>query len=566
MTNTSFMSYYLKLRLLYEMKNVKVMIIGLDGATWDLIKPWADEGKLPTFKKLMESGVWGNLESITMPAWASMVTGKNPGKIGAIHFLMREKYGYDFKPVRLNIDRMNPLWKMLNVYGKTTNLFYIPTILPNLRELKGMYIPGEFVFVDEELYHPPGVKTLIERFGLNEMPPDFKRMNTVEYIEWWRKNVIKHLRLILFFLNNIKDWDFLMYVIYSTDHLSHLFWKYIDRTHPYYEEKQELSEAILRYYKSLDVMLNRIVRLCESKGTFLFLVSDHGHGPLRKRVNLNRWLQLQGYLSVRVESKNLHKSISEIVKLKILSSSFVRSKLIHKLFRKFSKIKCFIKLFLSTKLSVSSGAIDWAHTVAYFSGYNGININLKGREPKGIVNLKNYEKLRNELINKLKTLKDPETNKNVVQRVWKREEIYHGEFVDRLPDILIEYTNVSEYESVFTFSDTIIRRELFYRPEDPPVCSAHTYNGILLVYGPEIKKGEKIWGAKIYDIVPTVLHIFGLPIPNDIDGRVLMEIFEEDSEFAKRKINYVNSSYYDKIMERQKLRAMIRKLKRESKI
>jgi len=94
----------------------------------------------------------------------------------------------------------------------------------------------------------------------------------------------------------------------------------------------------------------------------------------------------------------------------------------------------------------------------------------------------------------------------------------------------------------------------------------HRLNGIFLAYGPGIKKGYKIEGAKIYDIAPTILHIFDLPIPNDMDGRVLMEIFEPDSEFAKRKPVYVDPRYYEKEQEDEKLKKAIKNLKIRGKI
>ena len=145
----------------------RVLVIGLDGATWDLINPLAYKGVLPTFKKLMENGVWGVLKScippITIPAWACMMTGKNPGKIGTIHFLMRAEDSYEFKPVKLHLESLNPIWKLLNSYGRKVNLFYVPSIIPKLSEFNGMYVPGEFVFSGVSP-HPPEVKELIKRF------------------------------------------------------------------------------------------------------------------------------------------------------------------------------------------------------------------------------------------------------------------------------------------------------------------------------------------------------------------------------------------------------------------
>jgi len=547
----------------------KVLIIGLDGATWDLIKPWVDEGKLPTFRKLIENGVWGNLEStipyITLPAWISLVTGKNPGKIGYVHFFMRDKNSYNFTLVKPRVDRLNPIWKLLKL-GKDIKSFIlkIPTIPRD--EYIDVYLKGEFVFEDVPMTEVE--RELFERIKKEKMPP---ARHDSKYILWHAEQAKKELDLIKYIIENDTryKWDLLFYVLYDLDHLCHLFWKFIDKRHPRYIPNKNIYESILNYLQVLDSKLDEITKICEKKDIIVLVVSDHGHGPLRKRINLNKWLIDNGYmkLSKPILNKNYGRCILLLqnILVNILVKQLRSLKIFYKVYQKLpNKVKEYLLKRVQPKLVVKTDMIDWKNTKAYFSGYNGININLKGREPEGIVDDKEeYKRLISEIIKKLKTLKDPETGRPVIKNVWMKYELYTGPFVENLPDIIIEYSGESEYESVLGFNEQyLINKPLFYIPD---VSSAHKRNGIFIAYGPGIKKGYRV-DVKIYDIAPTILHIFGLPIPNDMDGKVLMEIFEPDSEFARRKPKYVNPSYYDKKSEAEKLKKVVKSLKLQSKI
>ena len=541
---------------------VKVLVIGFDGATWDLIKPWAEEGKLPTFKKLIENGTWGYLEStipyITLPAWISMMTGKNPGKIGYVHFFMRDKASYNFKFVRPRAEPLNPIWKLLKVgANKTSFVLKIPTV-PRDRYMD-IYLKGEFVF--EDVVITEREKELLKIVQKSSIPP---AKHNKEYILWHANQAEKELDLIKYLVENDQKykWDFLISVIYSTDHLSHLFWKFVDKNHPNYTQNKDIQEAMIKYYSVLDSKLDEIIRICREKDIIVFIVSDHGHGPLRKRVNLNKWLIENGYMKLL---KPATKEQNTRVLLQKLATKMRTWKISYKLYQRLPEwIKEYLRKKLQPHLDVKTENIDWKHTKAYFSGYNGININLKGREPEGIVDREEYESLVSEITEKLKTLKDPETGTSIIKNVWRKYELYIGNFVENLPDIIIEYAGESEYESVLGFNEQyLVNKPLFYTAD---VSSAHKRNGIFLAYGPGIKKGHKIENAKIYDITPTILHIFGLPIPTDMDGKVLTEIFDKNSEFAKKKVRYVDPSYYEKTQEDKKLKKAIKNLKLKGKI
>jgi predicted AlkP superfamily phosphohydrolase/phosphomutase len=523
-----------------------------------------NEEKLPTIAKLMKNGVWGELGScmppITMPAWACMFTGKNPGKIGSVYFLMRDLYSYNFKPVKLNIDKLNPIWKILNKFNKKSNLFYIPTILPSLEELNGLYIPGNFVVGN--ILPSPKLKKIIEKYKLDEAIP---KLNNVSLIQWWKENTKKHFDLISHFLNQSDNWDLLIHVIYSNDRISHLFWKYIDPDHPDFKEDKNIYNEFLNYYRIFGKCLSKIIKKCELNNINLFIVSDHGHGPRRKRLCLNKWLLDNDYLYINKSKFVIKNNWRNYFKQLIIDNRITKSKFIYEFIKKNPKLRIFFQSFFEKK-DINTNIIKWDNTKAYFSGYNGININMKGREPLGIVTKNNYDNVRNNLIRDLKKIKDTEAKQNVIKNIWKREELYHGKYINKLPDIIIEYKNTSEYESVLTYNDSLIKKSLFYRTNNPPSYSSHTLNGIFLAYGPDIcKLGKKISNIKIYDIAPTILYLFDLPIPKDIDGKVIKTIFDTTKKIYKKPPKFVSPFFYKNSSIKENIKPKIKKIRKKIK-
>jgi len=167
------------------------------------------------------------------------------------------------------------------------------------------------------------------------------------------------------------------------------------------------------------------------------------------------------------------------------------------------------------------------------------------------------DSLKEEIIKKLESLKDPDTGERVIEKVFRKEEIYQGKFINKAPDLVI--LPKKGYSLIHKLSDVPIRNPQFKKAD-------HALNGIFLAHGQDIKHGVKIENARIYDIAPTILHIFNLPIPEDIDGKVLKEIFEENSEFAKRKIQYVDTTGYKKLMGNERLKDIVKDLKLKGKI
>ena len=294
-----------------------------------------------------------------------------------------------------------------------------------------------------------------------------------------------------------------------------------------------------------------------NKDTNIFIVSDHGFGPVEYQFNMNEWLIKEGYLKLinqKNKNGNILLSIANSTKKMGLSS----------LARKILKVLP-LKLSGSIKDSLANSKfenldIDWKNTKAFaYSVCGTIWLNIRERESEGLLNPSEYDKVRDEIIWKLKNLKINGQKGNI--QVFKKEEIYpKAELGDSLPDLVLLPTD----DGIHTSSSDIGFGEIFTKSNGG---GNHRLKGIFLAYGKDIKKGYKIEGAKIYDIAPTILHLFGLPIPNNMDGRVLTEIFEPDSELKKEKPVYVDLSYFDKKNdEKMKLRTKIKQLKIKGKI
>ncbi|RLI97343.1 MAG: hypothetical protein DRP00_04135 [Candidatus Aenigmatarchaeota archaeon] len=209
---------------------------------------------------------------------------------------------------------------------------------------------------------------------------------------------------------------------------------------------------------------------------------------------------------------------------------------------------------INIQLPKTKKAIDWKRTKAFFSSSIGpsaaIEINMEDREPEGIVKREEYNKIRELIIRELLRVRDPESGRNIVQDAFRREDIYHGPYVSEAPDIIFLTHNLEYIATDRIYGDSLVSE---------PVRKGrgtHRMNGIFIAYGPDIKDtGEDIGRARIVDLTPTILHMFNLEIPEDMDGKVLTNIFKPNSPIAKRPIKY------RKITEKERLRERIREVK-----
>jgi predicted AlkP superfamily phosphohydrolase/phosphomutase len=536
---------YSKVLILNKSKNngsptnpKRVLIFSIDGAAWEIIDYLIQQGKLPNFKRIMKEGAYGNLQSVnpptTCPAWATMFTGKRPDNLEVFHFFTPTT-DYNLKLSKLYWKKWRPVWDIFSEKGKFGCVFNVPTT--TAYKINGYFISGPIWGETESLLaYPPKFDEELKKSGY-QIRTDLNNKVSGDkvYVEEVKRITKKKFQIMFnYFQKN--DWDFFIMAFYYCDQLQHLFWSDFD--------KKQVNTAIFDHYELLDDFLGRIIEKLP-KNAVLFITSDHGHTGVNRGINLNAWLYRKGFLELKDNYViNKANKISKSTTNGLLKSLYFFSQVISKsLYYPKLREKEFsnkVQLKLKSSIAVAENKfalrnplhdyVDWNRTKAYSTIFNTFFINLKNREIHGTVQKKNYKTVRKNIVDELRKFRDPINNQRIINKIWVKEEIYPNSTNLFFPDIYIQLNK--GYRNFV--SDLYDPTEIFVEVQG---STEHSLNGIFLAYGPEIRAGKKIENAKLEDIVPTILHLFQYSIPNDIDGRVLTEIFEPDSDAGTREIS-----------------------------
>ncbi len=529
----------------------RLMVIGLDGATFDIITPMVKAGRLPTLAKLMSEGAWGNLRStilpVTPPAWSSFMTGKNPGKHGVFGFFTNKPDTYETELTTSLSIKAKKIWDYLDENEKVC-LIDIPLTYPP-QAINGHMISGLPVPSEESIFtYPPELHTeLIREIGdyvidkQLRMLAKGRNMDALKHLYAYtemRFNAMKYL------LKSKGPFDFFMLVLRGTDFIGHAAFKYFDKDyakkHP--GECDKFGDMIYQFYEKVDSYLAEILQL-KGDDCNLLVMSDHGMGQLKKFFYINRWLRQETFLELKkypkirkigygLKKKKLRNILEKngLSFFKVLTPGFLQKLNIY---------------YVSLHEKHPSSVINWKKTRAYanLTWTDGIlKINLKGREKEGGVEQKDYDNVCNELVLKLKNIVDPETGEKIMEAVHRRDEIYSGPYTKDSPDIIALTRDINYAYRVSIYGD-----ELFETPQDPEPAT-HRMNGICIMNGPDIKNGIKLNGTSIMDLAPTILYLMGHKIPEDMDGKIITEAINED--FVKSTpVVFVKSTDDEKVMQ-----------------
>ncbi len=514
----------------------RVFVLGVDGAPLPLVRRWAQEGHLPTFQRLLSEGAYGNLESVfpplTAPAWTSFLTGRNPGKHGVGDWYVTTPGSYRLRPVDSTQIRSSTIWNEVGEGGKKSVCLGLPMNYP-LPDVDGIIVAGLESPGGGCAAFPESVEAEVLRVA-----PDFRTRLREAYRPGRSEAVVKDLlslvdiqcQLAQHFLRTA-EWDLFVVQQQAPDWAMHFFWHCMDPEHPRYTaaEARRYGDSILSVFKRIDQGFAKIMESLPPD-TDVIVLSDHGFGPLDKFVYLNIWLMSLGLLQLKRDPFTRVKRL--LFNLGVTPSALYqfaeRTGLNKFAFRagKESRYKILSRFFLS------QDSIDWPSTKAYSIGNIGqIYVNLRGREPQGSVEPgEQYEAVRDEIMTSALAWKDPDNGMNVISRAERKENIYSGPYIDELPDVLLfprefryQGAGLSEFMSNRVMGHTFA------------FTGGHRMDGLLLTWGPHIQ-ARQIEGARITDIAPTILHLLGLPVPSDMDGRALLECLDEGvSQSVERK-------------------------------
>ena len=518
----------------------KVFSIGLDGGTFDLMDPWLDEGHLPNIQRLIERGTRASLRSVILPftpqAWGSFMTGMNPGNHGVFGFKEKEEGRYSFQFVNNKSIRSRTLWKYLSDHGKKAILVNIPMTYPP-ESIEGIIVGGmDSPGVDSDFTYPSDIKSEILALekeyvihlhvGAGYLDSDKKRRKAVGAL---LHMVASREKVILHFMDKY-PWDFFAVNFSAIDQVQHHFWKYLERDN-------EFQEIILKIYKRVDEAVGRI---CEkvSPQTTVYMMSDHGAGPASPYVIfIDEWLKEQGLLQFR-KAFSVRGLAMRMVKSALTAfSQKLSSEIKDHLMRWFPGMR------VRSQGYVRRALIDWPNTRAYSGEHpSTLRINLKGRDAQGVVEPGDYEGLRRELIERLESLRHPQTGEILIERVYRREDLYHGDFLQAAPDLIIHPKDFAHQIKGGPFSNPHYRQVISTKdPKEFFVNGVHRLNGIFAAAGPGIRKGHCVDSLEIIDLFPTMLYSLGMAVPKSVDGKVAEGIFEED-HLSAYPIGYCDDS------------------------
>lgn len=501
-----------------------LLVIGLDGATLDLVEPWARAGRLPNLARLMNDGAWGPLRSTlppaTFPAWTSLTTGLNPGRHGVLDFTERVPGTYRVRFVNGSRRRVPALWTRLSAAGRRVAVITVPATYPP-EPVAGVMVSGWdtplTTEIDGSFVYPRALHDDIRRL-IGRLPfADFQEISTGA---GWHARALASLmdgiRRRTTLVTNVlrrERWDACMVVYGESDTVAHHFWRFHDPTSPRHEASPHAS-AIRDVYTALDEAVGALCAAAPPDAA-IAVVSDHGSGGAGDRaVYLNRRLAECGLLRFR----RIGAGAARAARAWALRAVPLRAQA--------AVLRRAPGMAGRLEGQARLGNIDWSGTEAFseeLDYHPGVWLNLAGRDPEGIVAAARVDEVRARIARALADWRHDDGTP-VVARVWRREEVYHGPYADGAPDLLLELADVAGYSPSCLRSDgpgPSIRRLApaeFGAGKGSGMNGAHRRDGLCLLAGTGVARAGRIPHADITDVLPTLLALGGLPIPEGLDG------------------------------------------------
>lgn len=468
-----------------------VIVVGIDGASPDLLGWLFEDGLLPNLQRIRQQGVSGTLLStrhpITPAAWTSMITGLNPGSHGLFDFKRRVPGGLDVEFTKGRDRDGTTIWHILSESGHTVGTFNMPMSFPPER-VNGFWVSGmDTPSKHQHFAEPRTLAPWLERqtggyqIDVAQTPADTEETYADKVLLLQEKQRVAFESLLTRYQP-----DACMGVFVAPDRLQHAFWKYIDPREAAFHtaEAGPIRQKFIRCYTDIDDFLGRLLtEHVHERGATLMIVSDHGFGPLHKDVYLNQWLMDHGYLTLK-EGNGAPETQTPLF-----------------------------------------AQIDWHRTSAYSFGYFGnLYLNLRGREPWGTVNPgRQQRQMLDRLRQDLEAWKLPDGSGPLVDAIYETRTLYSGPYVDWGPDLLIVMQNYA-YMTRDTYDvprDIWFSQPMAYQKLPIKHSGNHRMEGIIYVVGDGVKEDHLLSGASVTDIAPTVLHLMGQAVPTYMEGRVL---------------------------------------------
>ena len=530
--------------------NGRCLVIGLDGGSPDLIRRWAEEGRLPNLARLIDEGAFGHLRStyppISAAAWVTFMTGQGPGRHGIFDFRNYDPTRYtctDEAIVNSTAFAGRTVWDVAGAYGRRVGAVTVPITYPAW-PINGAMVAGYPTPDAKRAFtYPP---ELGERLGALTEDSAFFRSRAPDEVARELLRLVRDRAEAARWMLEHEVYDLFVVVFGATDRAQHDFWRHFDPDFPTHDpaEAERFGSVILEVYQEADRAIGLLLEAVP-EDTTVMVMSDHGGGPRATRYfHPNAWLAQEGLLRMRRGGGSPLRWVRPLYR--VFKARFPYQE---QVYRRLPQALKRLASRVDSDAELGIGDVDWGRTLAYrfpmYPPVEGIVVNLRGRQPEGIVEPgREYEELRDRIIARLQEITDPETGRPVVKAAYRREGLYQGDHLGRVPDVVA--VMAEEYEGGAALSGpyvTPIPLEDLRR-----LSGAHRMDGVLIARGPAVRRGDLPDGARIVDLAPTLLYTIGLPVPHQMDGRVLEELFDP-AALAARPVERVEWAGIGQVVE-----------------
>ncbi len=501
------------------------LVVGLDAMEWSLVRSWAQQGKLPVFRRLMETGVYGALKSTaaSLPdtVWPALYSGQNPARFERYFYIQYDAATGGLKHVSDDANSCTPFWDHLSLAGKRVGVVDAPKAKLS-SGIHGFQLAnwGAHATKTARSSRPGDLLPLVQaRFGdhpvgdcdaVDDRPGAHRRL---------RRRILEGVKLhgeLFRWLARERRWDAL-FCGFSAPHCAgHHFWRYRDTTHPLYRagDPEGLASTLEDVYKAID---HEIGLLIEAAGPAVktMLVAGHGMGPVyHASWNLNQILDLLGYGQPGAARADAAGRRARVNPWRILKMAVP------------GRLQYAIKNALPARLQDQllflwyAGGRNWrgrrAFAVPGNDSVGAIRIAVRGRDRYGVIEPAEHGALCRDIAAALAELTDPQTGRPIVRQVTLAADEFAGPFLDSLPDIMVLWEQRFPWSAVHSprFGDLLI-------PRQDGRTGSHTPEGFLISAGQGIPAGVELSGLSIYDVAPTILSNAGVALPRELDGRPL---------------------------------------------
>jgi len=456
------MGLFGKLRGKGKAKPHRVVFVGLDGTPYTFLKRLIDEGRAPNAARLAEQGSLLRMDSmwpwVSSVAWSTMMTGVNPAKHNIYGFIDRDAATYkQFIPTSRHM-KARTLWEVLSDAGKRVAVINVPVTYPP-RQVNGILVGGFLSPNLEKAVYPASYV------------PTLQSLDYVIDADPWKARESKDLALqevnaaldarirTLFYLFDNEEWDYLHVHIMETDRLHHFLWQQMEEDDPDY------APAFYEFHQRIDDMLGKLATKLDDSTTLIWM-ADHGFCTIKKEIYVNRWLMDHGWLKLRNVPPDRKKGLEEI---------------------------------------------DPA-SVAYSLDPGRVVVRLQGREKDGCVAPgAEYEAIRDEIAAAALELRDSDSGEPVFQAAFKREELYHGPYLEQAADLILAPHDGYDPKG------PLFKETLTYKGDE--LVGMHTYDDAMLYVG-----GRQIPQTRfsVLNVMPTILDLLDVSQPAGLDGASLV--------------------------------------------